>query len=110
MITVTKAVFLKLFSYRKTLWNIFVGGYILSVEIKYSHINHEPNNNIHSNSAKHNNKSLPCWLASEFPRLRRLRHLLLVHALVYHSRDFYVTAQRQPANSVNGFAYFLFEE
>src|SRR5690606_3069707 len=95
---------------RKTLRDVFIGSNISSVEIQDSHIYYEAHNNIHRYPAKHNYKPLPRWFASEFPRLWRPGHLLFVHALVYHSGNFYVAAQWQPADSVNGFANFLFEE
>src|SRR5690606_19030576 len=107
---IVKAVFLKLFSNGKSLRNIVICGNISTIKIKNAHINHESYNNIHSNPAQHNNKPLPGRFAAEFPRLRRAGHLLLVHALVYHPGNFYVAAQGEPADAVNGLADFLFEK
>ena len=45
-------------------------------------------------------------LRAELPRLGRLFHLFGVHRLVYHTRDFAISSQRQPAYAVLRIAMF----
>ena len=72
-------------------------------------VNEQSEQEINQYAARHYQQTLPRWLATKLPRLYRLFHLFSVEALVYHTCDLAITAQRQPAYAVNGIASFRFE-
>ena len=64
---------------------------------------------VEEHAADHDQQSLPGRFGAELPRLRGLRHLLLVHRFVDHAGDLTVPAEGQPADAVFRVAVFGFE-
>src|SRR5690606_6235186 len=91
-----------------TIGHILVWQIAFAIIHHHSGIYHNGQNHVYRNATNHDNKTLPGWLRAKLPRLRLLLHLLFVHAFIYHPGNFYITAQRQPANAVFGTTYFLF--
>ena len=87
-----------------------VGQFGLAPGVEDAGVNHEAQDEVDDDAAKHDDQPLPSGLRPKLPRLRRLGHLLGVHALVDHAGDFHVAAQGQPPDAPLGLANLLFEE
>ena len=72
-------------------------------------VNDDTHNHIDQHASNHDDQTLPGRFSAKLPGLSGLRHLLFVHALIHHPRDFHITSQRQPANPVFRFPDFLFQ-
>ena len=63
-------------------------------------VNDPSGDEIHNHTTGHDEETLPHFLRTELPRLRRLFHLFGIHALVHHSSNLHITAQGKPAYAV----------
>ena len=78
--------------------------------VKHDHrVDKQCQHKVDRHTSHHNDEPLPCRLGAELPRLRITLHLLGVHALVDHTSNLTITAERQPAHAVFGFAVLRFE-
>src|SRR5699024_5726706 len=93
----------------KTIGHAFGGDIVFSPHIEDHHKNKKTDNQVDGHPAKHDDESLPGGFTVKFPAIRRFFHLLFVHAFIDHPGNFDVSAEGQPANAVDGIAYFLFE-
>ena len=67
---------------------------------QHHRIDEQRENEIEQHTANHDHQTLARGLRAELVGLRRLRHLLLIHALVDHAGDLTIATKRQPADTV----------
>ncbi len=82
----------------------------ISKEINDAHKNQNTHDHVYDDPSQHYNQALPRGLRSKLPWLSRSLQLLLVHALVYHTGNFYVASERKPPDAILGIAFFEFEK
>src|SRR5690606_22801810 len=101
LVPILETIFLKLIGYSKTIGHIFRSNAYASPDEEDHHIDKESEDQVHCHSPKHNNKALPGRFASDFPFLRRLGHLLAIHALIDHTSDFDIPPKWKPAHPIH---------
>ena len=81
------------------------GGDEFLAPCKHDHrIDEECQKEVDQHAANHDKETLPGRFGAKLPRLRRLFHLFLVHAFIYHACYLAVAAQREPSYAVGGVA------
>ena len=81
----------------------------MSPRKKHHRIDEKRQQEVEQYAADHDQQALCCRLGAEFPRLRWLRHLFLVHRLVDHPCDFAISAERQPPEAILRIAVLRFK-
>ena len=79
-----------------------LGSYILITPMEQDHgVDEKSQDKVDQYTTYHNQETLPSWFAAELIRLFRLLHLLGIETLVYHTRDFAISTQWQPSDTIS---------